>query len=115
MFFDCLTRLLDPLPTPPPSPPHTPSSSCVTFTLDRYINYPNSLLLCRFHSNRSLVPLYKLLEQSVSDLKKLHPDKPVCLVLDDLNVLLSVGVRVSEVVALVQYCRNLLCSPEVGR
>lgn len=34
-------------------------------------------------------------------------DKPVCLVLDDLSVLLSIGVSLEEVVGFVSYCRSL--------
>ncbi len=38
----------------------------------------------------------------------MKPDKPVCLVLDELSVLVSVGVRLVEVVGLVQYCQHMV-------
>lgn len=39
-------------------------------------------------------------------------DSPVCLVIDDLSVLLSLGVKLSEVVSFISYCRQMLLSPD---
>ena len=57
----------------------------------------------------SLQGLYQLLRDSVTSLRQ---DRPVCLIIDDISVLLSVGVGVAEVVSLVHYCQQLLCSPD---
>ena len=42
------------------------------------------------------------------DCHQKKPNKPVCLILDDLSVLVSVGVRLVEVVGLAQYCRQMV-------
>lgn len=60
-------------------------------------------------SDFSLKGLYHLLQDSVRQLKL---DRPVCLVIDDLSVVLSVGVGVREVGDFVHYCQQLLCAPD---
>lgn len=73
---------------------------------------PTSLLSSTFLSlsrDFSLCRLYQMLRDSVASLRQ---DRPVCLIIDDISVLLSVGVGVAEVVSLVHYCQQLLCSPD---
>ena len=64
-----------------------------------------------YFSDFSLRGLYQLLRRSVAEMKEPNPDRPVCLVIDDLSVLLSLGVGVREVGGFVHYCREMLCSP----
>ena len=65
--------------------------------------------LLSFSRDFSLCRLYQMLRDSVASLRQ---DRPVCLIIDDISVLLSVGVGVAEVVSLVHYCQQLLCSPD---
>ena len=43
---------------------------------------------------------------------KVNPDKPVCLVVDDLSTVLCVGVSMKAVVEFVHYCQHMLCAPD---
>ena len=96
VFVDCLTHLCT-------GRGHTeklddggkPLSSRLSFSLP--------------HDN-SLQGLYRALSTSLANCIRAKPDKPVCLVIDDLSVVLGVGVRVVEVVKLVNYCNQMLCS-----
>ena len=38
--------------------------------------------------------------------------KPVCIVLDDLSILTSVGVRVRDITSFVRYCSDLISGPQ---
>ena len=49
-------------------------------------------------------------------MRQADPDKPVCLVLDDLSVLLSLGVVINEVVGFSRHCQYMMlgeCGDEV--
>ncbi len=69
--------------------------------------HTSTVFICSAFSLRGL---YKLLHQCLLDVRRVKPDKPVCLVLDDLSVLVSVGVRLVEVVGLVHYCQHMVTS-----
>ncbi len=43
-------------------------------------------------------------------IRSVKPDIPVCLVLDDLSVFVSVGVSLVEVVGLAHYCQRMITS-----
>ena len=64
------------------------------------------------YSDLSLRGLYQMLRESITKLRSSQLDKPVCVILDDFSVLLSVGVSVREMVSLIHYCQQLLCTPE---
>lgn len=65
----------------------------------------NSILSVPLHSDGSLCGLYKLLHTTLSSRKT---QNPVCLVLDDLSVLINVGVREREIHSFVKYCVDLV-------
>ena len=112
--------------SPPPSPflllfillsPSPPISPCSSYLLFLFPPPPPPLRLLLLLSSTSLSisrdfslrGLYQLLRDSVTSLRQ---DRPVCLIIDDISVLLGVGVGVAEVVSLVHYCQQLLCSPD---
>ena len=74
-------------------------------TIDTTFFCISSLLNCRDFSLRGL---YQLLQDLVAGLKQ---EQPVCIIIDDASTLLSVGVGVAEVMSLIHYCQQLLCSP----
>ena len=41
---------------------------------------------------------------------KNNPEQPVCLVMDDFSLLLSLGLQLQELVKFVQQCHFLLCT-----
>ncbi|XP_064382568.1 elongator complex protein 6-like [Halichondria panicea] len=94
VFIDCLTKLTTQQQNGP-TDEEVKGQTRHTFSLD---------------SAFSLRGLYKLLHQCLLDVRRVKPDKPVCLVLDDLSVLVSVGVRLVEVVGLVHYCQHMVTS-----
>ena len=55
----------------------------------------------------SLRGLYQSLKAEIHGLTERNPGKPVCLVLDDFSVLMSLGVRTEEVISFVRYCERL--------
>ena len=62
-----------------------------------------------FLSSCSLCGLYKCVQASITE----HTaQKPVCLVLDDLSVLLSVGVSEREIVSFVRYCWEMVTNQD---
>ena len=63
-----------------------------------------------YSSTYSLRGLFELLQQSVSQACRQKPGKTVCLVMDDVSLLLSVGVKLAEVVGLVHYCQQMITS-----
>ena len=70
------------------------------------------LFLCYFHPSEStLRELYQKVHHSIEGALS-EPDRPVCLVIDDLSVLLSLGVQLSEVVSFISYCRQMLLFPQ---
>ena len=120
-MLDCVCSLPFPsllfhvsLPLPPSSlsSPPPPLLLPLSFSF-----YPPLLLLLLLLSSTSLsisrdfslCGLYQLLRDSATSLRQ---DRPVCLIIDDISVLLSVGMGVAEVVSLVHYCQQLLCSPD---
>ena len=48
----------------------------------------------------------------MAEKKEIKPDRPVCLVIDDVSVLLSVGVGVRDVGDFLHYCRQMFCGPD---
>ena len=68
-------------------------------------------LHCLLFSEVTLCGLYQKVYHSIEGAVS-EPDRPVCLVIDDLSVLLSLGVQLSEVVSFIGYCRQLLLSPK---
>lgn len=66
------------------------------------------IFLC---SDLSLKRLYHQLIHSLEG-RLAEPNRPVCLVIDDLSVLLSLGVKLSEMISFIGYCRHLLLSPD---
>ena len=48
-----------------------------------------------------------MLKAEVRGISERNPGRPVCLVLDDVSVLMSLGVRTEEVVFFVRYCEEL--------
>ena len=55
----------------------------------------------------SLKPIYDEVCSVLEDIKH-HTSSPVCLILDGVSVLLSLGVSVDSVSSLCQYCRLLV-------
>lgn len=75
--------------------------------------YDDSMIINDYsRSTCSLRDLYKQLRGCVLDVRRVKPDRPVCLVMDDLSVLVSVGVRLVEVVGLAHYCQHMLTYPQ---
>ncbi len=56
--------------------------------------------------------MFEHVKDAVSREGEKDSTEPVCLVIDSLSVLLSVGVALSDVVVLVQQCVRHLASPE---
>ena len=62
-------------------------------------------------SNSSLLTdLYHTIYLCVKELMKNYPALPVCLVVDDCSLLLSLGLKVQELVNFVHLCHFLLCT-----
>ena len=55
----------------------------------------------------SLKPIYDEVCSVLEDIKQ-HASSPVCLILDGVSVLLSLGVSMDSVTSLCQYCRLLV-------
>ena len=72
------------------------------------------IILLYFHhpSKSTLHELYQKVYRSIESGALSEPDRPICLVIDDLSVLLSLGVQLSEVVSFISYCRQVLLSPQ---
>ena len=67
----------------------------------------------RIHgSDYSLRGLYVFLREVVGESRKASPEKPVCLLVDGLSVVTSVGVSVTSVVDFAHYCQQMLCTPD---
>ena len=49
-----------------------------------------------------------MIKVEVQSLSARNPGRPVSLVLDDLSILMSVGVEIEEVISFVRYCERLL-------
>ena len=121
IFIDCLTHLMDDSDTSKSSTDSAAASSNsrITFSLNRLISplfagYVHDVVhvccLLSPYSELSLRGLYQQVSHSIERaLSQL--DRPVCLVIDDLSVLLSLGVKLSEVVSFISYCRRMLTSP----
>ena len=56
----------------------------------------------------SLRELYQLLKRVVTQFSTTIPDKPACLVLDDISVLISLGVTVTEIMTFIKHCYQLV-------
>ena len=65
-------------------------------------------VLC-FDSDGTLRGLY---DEIQSLLTCGRTQKPVCIVLDDLSILTSVGVRVRDITSFVRYCSDLISGPQ---
>ncbi|KAL5493626.1 hypothetical protein EMCRGX_G014830 [Ephydatia muelleri] len=62
-------------------------------------------------SDRSLLTdLYRTICLCVKELMKNNPEQPVCLVMDDFSLLLSLGLQLQELVKFVHQCHFLLCT-----
>ena len=92
------------------------TGSRIAFSLDRLGNCTVSwcrIILLYFHPSEStLRELYQKVYCSVESGALSEPDRPICLIIDDLSVLLSLGVQLSEVVSFIGYCRQMLLSPQ---
>ena len=77
------------------------------------LHHLSSLLppLHRLHSNGSLCGLYKALHSSITEHNRQKPDRPVCLVFNDLSTLISIGVEVKQVISFVRYCCDMVTMP----
>ena len=63
---------------------------------------------CHFRS--LLTDLYRTICLCVKELMKNNPEQPVCLVMDDFSLLLSLGLQLQELVKFVHQCHFLLCT-----
>lgn len=70
--------------------------------------YPSVSILPLFSS--LLTDLYHTIYLCVKELMKNYPALPVCLVVDDCSLLLSLGLKVQELVNFVHLCHFLLCT-----
>ena len=110
VYVDCLSRLLDGMWAEPggteATPPINTSGSTITYTLDgsEFSQTQICIVTIMYCSDGTLRGLYSILQSSLSCRTT---QKPVCLVLDDLSVLISVGVRTRNVESFVRYCREL--------
>ncbi len=76
-------------------------------------DYLSAALLFEFQfSDFLLRGLYQLIRVSITSLVNSKPDRPVCLVVDDLSTVLSIGVDVKAVVDFVHYSQQMLCAPD---
>ena len=66
------------------------------------------LVLLNTFLHSSLRELYQLLKRAVTQFSTTIPDKPACLVLDDISVLISLGVTVAEIMTFIKHCYQLV-------
>lgn len=84
-----------------------PTGMRVTFSLLMML----SLIYLTFAIFRSLLTdLYRTICLCVKELMKNNPEQPVCLVMDDFSLLLSLGLQLQELVKFVHQCHFLLCT-----
>ncbi|KAF9309570.1 Elongator subunit elp6 [Podila horticola] len=119
-FVDGLTQLTDyaapnkdyvPQPTTPEPAPPTPTSSSTAPRIPATRTPPTAAPPPPVLSySPKLLDFYKFLENLIRDVAKgpSHGGKQLCLILDDLSVLLNCGWPCRDVLALVRYLKQLV-------